>query len=415
VRATWSAEGATWTLNLVQDAEDPVFGDGQGKTTGGGKMQVGLLARECHVELPRAISEPHPDLEALAALVICRPWIARRLHLRRGVSEPFAAMAKKLFQIDTGPVDNGLTPRTPGNAPLLSFSGGADSIAVSEMLPSGTPHIHLRRTPHPRVPNRVTQVRADAVERVAAEVGRRGRNVSIVRSDLEYLCHPWATLPHWFAIAIGPLLLADELDGGAIGLGGTFDTFYMDFGRRWTGPGGSGMGPLCDLVGLPLLRPALVLSEIGTMSLTLQSDVADIARSCVFGDVKKPCYECAKCVRKELMTAALRGNGKLPPSLARLSESAPGWKQLSGDPPYYMQAQLEFALARLDARGSILADLKGRLKPDPVETEWMLRYYRPALVDGIPTPWRSYIAEQVSTRLGFMTDADVAAAQAWSR
>jgi hypothetical protein len=62
----WSVEGATWTLSLAQHPEDPVFGGGQGRTTGGGKMQVGLLVRECRVELPAEITEPHPDLEALA-------------------------------------------------------------------------------------------------------------------------------------------------------------------------------------------------------------------------------------------------------------------------------------------------------------------------------------------------------------
>jgi hypothetical protein len=324
-------------------------------------------------------------------------------------------MADKLFRLDVGPVDEDLAPRTAGATPLLSFSGGADSIAVSELLPDGTPHIHLRRVPSPRVPNRVTQICSDAIELVAAEAGRRGRRVSIVRSDLEYLCHPWATLPHWFAIAVGPLLLADSLDGGAIGLGGTFDTYYMDFGRRWTGPGGAGMAPVCDLIGLPLLRPALGLSEVATMNVTLQSDLADIARSCIFGDLKQPCYECAKCVRKELITAALQGGGKLPPSLAGLSPKAPGWVQLSGEPPYYMQAQLEFGLSRVDVRGSVLADLKERLSPQPAETDWMLRFYEPALVDGVPERWRAYVAERAKAKVGYMMDEDVATAMGWSR
>lgn len=86
--------------------------------------------------------------------------------------------------------------------------------------------------------------------------------MSIVRSGLEYLCHPWATLPHWFALAIGPLLLADVFDGGvgpissyrlsAIGLGGTLDTFCIERGQRWTGLRSAGIAPICDVVGLPL-------------------------------------------------------------------------------------------------------------------------------------------------------------------
>lgn len=416
MKAMWTVTGRTWTLRLTLHPEDPVWGGGQGNTNAPGNMTVGLLARECKIELPVEVAEPHPDVEALTALVICRPWVTRRLQLRRAVSAPFAELIQKILRIEVGPVDDRLVPRAPGRAPLLSYSGGADSIAASELLPPGTPHIHLRRIPHSRVPNRLTHVRADAIERVALETGRRGRAVSVVRSDLEYLCHPYATLPHWFAIAVGPLLMSQELDGGAIALGGTFDTYYMDMGRRWIGkPTSAGIGPACDLVGLPLLRPALGLSEIGTMMLTLRSDLADISRSCTFGTITTPCRECVKCVRKDLMTAAIQAKGKLPASLAELKETAGAWKQLAGEPPYYMQAQLEYALARLDLGDGLLGSLAKRMKLDAAETAFMTRYYRPALEDGIPEPFREYAAKQVEAKLEFMTEQDVTAAMAWSR
>jgi len=416
LRAIWSQLGRVWTLRLTLDPEDLVRGGGQASTSGTGAMTVGLLARECTVELPVEVTEPHPDVEALTALVICRPWIARRLEVRRPVTVQFAELIQKILRIEVGPVDDSLAPRPGGRTPLLSFSGGADSIAVGELLPPGTPHIHLRRTKHPRVPNRLTHVRSDAIERVAQESGQRGRAVSLVRSDLEYMCHPYATLPHWFAIAIGPLLMSEELDGGAIALGGTFDTYYMDMGRRWTGkPSGAGIAPACELIGLPLLRPALGLSEIGTMSLTLKSDLADISRSCTFGTLNAPCHECVKCVRKDLMTAAIRGDRKLPASLADLKPTSPAWKQLSGDPPYYMQAQLEFALARVNLGDGLLGKLAARLNPQASATDFMTKYYRPALVDGIPDQFRDYISKQVESKLDFMNDQDVAAAEAWSR
>ena len=315
MRATWLLDGSTSTLTLALDAEDPVYGRGQGV------RRVGMLARECRVELPNEIREPHPDLLALAALVICRPWVAHRLQMGRGVSRPFSEMVEKLFKIELGPIDAMLAPRTAGGVPLLAYSGGADSIAASELLPDGIPHVHLRRIPHPRVPNRATQVRPDVIEKLVLEAGQRGRQVHVVRTNLEYLVHPFPSLPHWFAIAVGNLILADELDGGAIALGGTFETFYMDMGRRWTGRATGGLGPAADLVGLPLLRPALGLTEIGTMAVTLKSNLADIARSCVMGTDKEPCHECVKCVRKELTTAALadgRETARLPAAPHRL-------------------------------------------------------------------------------------------------
>jgi hypothetical protein len=79
-----------------------------------------------------------------------------------------------------------------------------------------------------------------------------------------------------------------------------------------------------------------------------------------------------------------------------------------------MQA-LEFGLSRVDVRGSVLADLKKRLDPHPHETEWMLRFHEPALVDGVSKPWRAWVGQQAKAKVGYMTNHVVATAMAWSR
>jgi hypothetical protein len=223
-------------------------------------------------------------------------------------------------------------------------------------------------------------------------------------------------LPSWFAVAVGCLLLADHNDAGAIALGGTLETFYMDMARSWTGGPrvGSGLDPLPAAVGLPIQRPVMGITEVGTMSLVLASDLADISRSCVLGTFAAACGQCSKCIRKDLLAAAIRG--RLPDHLKNLSKDAPGWVAIrDATQPIYMQAQLEYCLARLDVRGLPLEDLHTRLGPEAVETEWMERAYRPALERGMSQRFADGVEDRIQAELDWMSNADISAAKSWVR
>lgn len=165
MRISWDVEGPAWQLTLGLDPEDPVRGAGQGQRA------IGLLSTQATISLPEAVERPHPDLEGLAALVIAKPWIARRLALPRRVSATFAEAVEQVMGIEIATVDDHVTPRAPGSSPVLAYSAGFDSAAASLLLPDGTPHIHHRRVSHPRVPNRATHWRADAVERLVRLAG----------------------------------------------------------------------------------------------------------------------------------------------------------------------------------------------------------------------------------------------------
>ena len=401
MKALWEHDGPTWTLRLGLHPEDPVTGRGQGTSS------VGLLVREATVELPVSVPDPHPDLEAFAALVIARPWIKRRLVVRRGVSRGFATVVERMMRIELSPVDDGLSERSPGDVPLLAYSAGYDSTAVSVLLPD-IPHIHHRRVPHPRVVDRAINWRADALERLALRAGSRGRDLHIVRANFEYLVHGWPTLPHWYAFAVGPLLMADSMHGGSLVFGGTLETYYMDNGKIWKGAGKG--DPLPASLGLPVMRPLAGITEIGAMKLVLDSDLADAARSCTLGTLTKPCHACAKCIRKDMLIAAIRQKrAKLPPE-------APGWTSVQGDLPYYMQAQLEYATSRLQVADGPVARLRERLgNPKPQETEWMNRAYRPAVDVAVPVPWRARVHTAIEEKLGWMDDEDMAMAHSWDR
>lgn len=409
MRVSWDVDGQGWTLRMALHGEDPIRGPGQGGRS------VGLLAREAKIELPRVVERPHPDLEALAALVIVKPWVARRLIVDRGVSARFAEAAERILKVEVGPVDDGLVPREPGPRAALAYSAGFDSAAASLLLPEGTPHIHHRRVPHPRVPNRATHWRADAIERLVKLAQDRGRDVHIVRTDFEYLVHPFPSLPHWLGFAVGPLLMADDLGSGTLALGGTLETFYMDRGRRWleTSAKPLGLDPVAESVGMPLMRPVLGVTEIGTMRMTAESDLSDIARACPFGSYTSPCGTCGKCIRKDLIIGAIKG--ALPSSLSALTEKDLKAAQMSGPTPLYRQAQLEFALARLELPDGPLSQLRDRLAPDASNTAWMERANPAGLEDGVPQPWRETIASNLAARMEWMSEADLEVARAWER
>lgn len=410
MRAVWVIDTNKFLLKFDLDSDDPEHGGGQGT------MSVGFVSNEITVSLPKEIACPHYDLLAFSALVALRPWIKKTLTLNNPVSRKFSEMVFSLFGINVGPVDDNLMPRMPGLVPVVSFSGGVDSIAASEVFPKTIPYVYYKRTDHVKLLNKAPHVQVDAITDVIKQVKNAGRNVHIVESDLEHICSPYPTLPHWFAIAIGVLLMADELDAGLLIMGGTFETYFMDMGRRWVGVRGKGLDPLAEVVGLPICRPMLGVSEIGTMKISQGSEFGHLARSCVLGTREKPCGKCAKCVRKMMISASLQGKLGEEHELISLTQGDPGIKANSGVTPYYMQAQLEYCVSRITDLPPLLLELKSRIgNPAARDTEWMLSYYRPASEISIPELWRGFVEYEISRTLPMMTDAQMASVREFIR
>jgi hypothetical protein len=403
-------DGSTWRLRLEPEHDDPERGPGQGGYT------VGLKARHARVELPVTLSvPPHPDAEALAIFVIVRPWIGGRLVVPRGVSHQFADLMMRIFRIEIGPVYPGIQRRSQGSTPILAYSAGFDSTAASAVLPE-IPHIHHRRISHPDIPD-AGDYRADAIQDLAERARQRGRSVHVVQADFEHLVDPYPSLPHWFGFAVGPLLMADHFDAGALVLGGTLETWYMDMARTWKGQPrkGTGIDPLPEAVGLPIMRPLIGITEVGTMHLTLGSDMSDLARSCVAGTVTDACHQCAKCLRKDMIRAVLTADRS---AMERIPANAVGWNVFDDKGPYYMQAQFEYAAARIPEslwNESLRHAVDQMGGVDHRQTEWMERAYLPAIEFGVPEQWQQDVAKRLETSLTWMTKADIATMQAWDR
>jgi hypothetical protein len=408
MRLAWTIDGNTYRLRLRLDPWETLTATGQDRRT------VSLLTHTCTVELPDVTREPHPDALALAAWTVAAPWTRDRVLFDRPISARLAEAIARGWKVEAGPVDDRADEREPGAVIGLSYSGGADSIAVSEMLPSGSPHIFFRRVRHGRVPNRARHMRADVAERLVRQAAGRGRNVAVVRSDLEYLTLPWPMFPAWTTLAIGCVLLADHYDLGAVGFGTVLESRYLANGYRYVSGGDGPWGAAFTAAGLPFFRPAAGLTEVVTIRLAAMSELADLARSCLLGDFSRPCSACAKCLRKELVAAGLERRPLDKRLLRNIGHEHRAVQNLLKAPPYYFQDVIEYGLARaVGVEGTVLRTALEHLRPTVEDTEWTTRFYPRALEDEVPAPWRERVSRFVEERVGFMTDDQVDTVETW--
>jgi hypothetical protein len=322
---------------------------------------------------------------------------------------------EEAFGVRVGPVDRTLTGRELPHRVALSYSGGADSMAAVEVLPADTPLVHFERVPHPRIPNRATHVRADVMASLVRAAGDRGREVHVVGSDLEYICSPYPTLPQWVTIGVGSILLADDLGCGYVSFGTTLAGRYLTDGYLYRpGPASSPWTRTFAGAGMPITRPTCGMDSALTLKTALASDLADLARSCLWGGPGGPCLNCKKCLRKELMAAGVEERTLNPRLLRNMHDRHPAVRTYRVRPPYFTQTNIEFGLAR--ARGiddTFLADAKRWLDPTPESTEWALGYYRPAIDDNVPPEWEDETVAAIERFLRWMTDEEMAVVETW--
>ncbi|MBO3749663.1 hypothetical protein J5X84_26590 [Streptosporangiaceae bacterium NEAU-GS5] len=405
MRVFWTRDDQTWRLEFLLDADDAMAGscaDGQ---------HVELRTNSCHVRLPAAGPEPHGDLLATAAWTIVAPWTRSRITFDRPISAALAEAFHAGWGVEAGPV--GADPRS-GARLAISYSGGADSVAVAAMFPDA-PMVHFQRVSHPRVPNRWTHYRSDVLAELSAKTGRE---LTTVRSDLEFtLVYPRPGYPEHHAVAVGALLQADALDLGGVALGLTIGSRWLEVGRYVAGfyqdnPMWSRSGPWAGLfaaAGLPFLLPVGGVSEAVTLRMALESELGDLVRWCLRGDDDGPCGECPKCLRKELLQAAIERR----PLRAEVTADHPRARIWQQPPPYPVQEMIEYGCARVPGiEETLFARAAEFLRPTIESTTWLDHCYPPAIQE-IPEPWRKQVDAYMTDHVGLMTPDERHRVETW--
>ncbi|GAA3004793.1 DUF6395 domain-containing protein [Streptosporangium longisporum] len=404
MRVTWTADGDTWRMAFRLDAEDDVTGrcaDGQ---------PLRLATNSFRIELPRTLREIHPDLLALAAWTVAAPWTRRRIVFDRPISDGLAGAIGDGWGIEAGPVGTGARS---GGRLAISYSGGADSVAVAAMLPDA-PFVHFQRVSHPRVPNRWTHYRSDVLAELAAATGRE---LTVVRSDLEFtLAEPRPGYPEHHAVAAGALLMADELDLGGLAFG-------YELGSRWLGgdryllrytpdnpmwaPHGA-WGRAFAAAGVHLVLPVGGVSEAVTMRLALNSELRGQVRWCLRG-VGGPCGTCGKCLYKELIQAAVERR----PLRTTITAGRPVARRWQEPPPYGGQEMIEYGCARVPGVEDTVFGAAARyLGATESSTAWLERCYPPA-IEEIPEPWRGRVRDFMTGEIGLMNEDEARRVETW--
>ncbi|MFK5634974.1 MULTISPECIES: DUF6395 domain-containing protein [unclassified Ornithinimicrobium] len=342
----------------------------------------------------------HPDLLVVCALLCARPWV------RPATPFSCAVPASRALAdaVRAGPrltlahvVDGPARAVPPDGRPGLCFSGGTDSVAALVLLPDTTHSYHLYRRA-PEGERRSTMMDGRAAVQSCDVLRRRGRAVTVVPSDVEYLRHPLG-FPHDLTTAVPLLLHADVHRLDAVAWGAPLEaTYRLQRGRfrdYAESPFVAEWGPVFAVLGLPVCVPIAGVSEVVTSAIVHRHPLGEAAQSCVRGSrLGRPCGRCPKCARKTLLTSAVSGRWPADRALERQWRDTESRQHLL-DEPMKVEPVLAHCAHRYlaDGGGSTLLRLvAAKSGPDP--RDWLTRSYEPAL-DLLPQHYRSGIAQRL--------------------
>jgi hypothetical protein len=174
----------------------------------------------------------------------------------------------------------------------------------------------------------------------------------------------------------------------------------------------SASGPwagLFDAAGLPIVLPVGGITEAITLRMSLGSELRDLVRWCLRGDDDGPCGKCPKCLRKELLWAALERR----PMRAGVGADHPKARIWQQPPPYPVQEMIEYGCARVPGiEATPFARAAEFLGATVESTAWLEHCYPPAIAE-IPEPWRKQVEAYMRDNVGLMTPDQVRRVETW--
>jgi chondroitin synthase len=225
-----------------------------------------------------SLESTHSDLLRVAHFVLTSPW-------------------------EGGILDGWIPSRAKGWRPGLAFSGGIDSTAAMQLLPSQTVLLYHEREGLPSVLNHSN------AHRFFEALAVHGRPVLRIQSNHESIRTDHGKNPGFstdLAGAVHVILLADFFDLGGVSMGMPLENAFLFHGWRgrdfrlstyWLNH-----SRLLQRAGLDLLLPVAGLSEIINQKIVDASPFADYAQSCLRSTTPGGiCGKCWKCFRKNSM------------------------------------------------------------------------------------------------------------------
>ena len=318
--------------------------------------------------------ETHEDLFRLAHYVLTGPW-------------------------DKSSIENWNPTRKPGWRPGLAFSGGVDSAAAMELMPSSTVLVYNERSGIKGILNHTN------AHRFFEEIlSRMGRNVIRIPSNHEKIRMREGKLPGFstdYACAVQVILLADYYGFDSIGTGMPLENSflwhgyrYRDFTQSWFW---KHHAPLFASVGLELYQPVVGCSEIINMKIVNDTGWEGWAQSCLRS--KRPgkvCGRCWKCFRKNTLLG-------LP------FEYAGEIEKFLGKRPLKQGASTLYSIQRggVSKEGVVIVDKFPDLKPLlELDLDFLNRYI-PSSIDLLPARYRRFTEKKLSEYCEQMSTHDL--------
>jgi hypothetical protein len=377
----------------------------------GTKISIGR--NSAYVSIPGiSLEEIHPDILALSSILISHQLIGNRLCLDWPVSEDFLEESNRVlsrYKIEArAGVDIERNRKIIGR-PALAFSGGADSMAALAVMPGDTVPIFMNRPM-----KKGSLYNSEAPLKTCEMIKQMGYDVRVIASDLEYLREPIG-FPSDLAHAIPAILMSEKLGIGSISFGTVLESAFGIGHKKFVDYPVSShnrfFGTLFSAAGLRLALPIAGISEIGTSIIGMESPLGEFAQSCIRGTWMKPCMNCWKCFRKELLGLAL-GHETKADLLKMLKSSSEVQIKLSAFPISHENV-VAFSIKKIPIEEHpYLRGLRKRTAPSN-SLGFLSRWYSPSNVL-IPEEWRGQCVEEICSFLGVMSESEEERVQSWN-
>src|SRR5699024_10211644 len=117
------------------------------------------------------------------------------------------------------------------------------------------------------------------------------------------------------------------------------------------------------------------LSEVSTTKIVMNSPYQAFAQACSRGKVKKPCMNCFKCFRKDLLEKVITKSPLNEKYLDQLFNIKEVKKVLHASSPIYFSNILAYITAHYNGDHQEMLSLKKITRGDILEIEWMNKWY----------------------------------------